>query len=70
MGIEDLFLPAYICIGSDVHIIARIGEFNEDTGIFLLTPVLVTERQVETVLIGSPQAPLFKYLNIENGQLV
>ncbi len=44
MGIEDLFLPAYICIGSDVHIIARIGEFNEDTGIFLLTPVLVTER--------------------------
>lgn len=44
MGIEDLSLPSYVSVGSNVHIVAKVDEFNEDAEIFLLTPVLVTER--------------------------
>lgn len=44
MGIEDLYLPDYISIGSNVHVVAEIQSFNEDEGVFFLNPVKVVPR--------------------------
>ncbi len=44
LGIEDLFLPEYIKIGSNVHVIAKVKNFNTNTGLFFLEPVTITER--------------------------
>jgi len=44
MGIEDLYLPDYICIGSNIHVIAEIQSFNENEGVFFLNPVKVIPR--------------------------
>lgn len=44
LGIEDLFLPEFVNIGNNVHVIAEIKSFNSDTGLFFLNPVSVTER--------------------------
>lgn len=44
MGIEDLFLPDFISIGSNIHVIAEVQMFSEDEGIFFLNPVEVVSR--------------------------
>ena len=44
MGIEDLYLPDYISIGSNVHVFAEIQSFSEDEGVFFLNPVKVVPR--------------------------
>lgn len=44
MGIKDLYLPDFISIGNNVHITAKILEFNDDSGLFFLEPILVQER--------------------------
>lgn len=44
MGIEDLYLPDYISIGSNVHVVAEIQSFSEDEGVFFLNPVKVIPR--------------------------
>lgn len=44
MGIEDLYLPDYISIGSNVHVVAEIQSFSEDEGVFFLNPVKVVPR--------------------------
>lgn len=44
LGIEDLFLPEFIKAGSNVHVIAKVKNFNADTGLFFLEPVTITER--------------------------
>jgi len=44
LGIEDLFLPGFVSIGNNVHVIAEVKDFNSDTGLFFLNPVSVTER--------------------------
>ena len=44
LGIDDLSLPAYVHIGANVHVVAKVMEYNYDTGIFLLDPITVSER--------------------------
>lgn len=44
MGIEDLYLPDYISLGSNVHVVAEIQSFSEAEGVFFLNPVKVVPR--------------------------
>ncbi|WP_347223666.1 DUF4839 domain-containing protein, partial [Bacteroides congonensis] len=44
LGIEDLFLPEFVKAGSNIHVVAKVKNFNEDTGLFFLEPVTITER--------------------------
>ena len=44
MGIEDLYLPDYISIGSNIHVTAEIQSFSENEGVFFLNPVKVIPR--------------------------
>ena len=44
MGIEDLYLPDYISIGSNIHVTAEIQSFSENEGVFFLNPVKVVPR--------------------------
>lgn len=44
LGINDLFLPEFVSIGSNVRVVAKVLEFNSNTGLFFLEPILVTER--------------------------
>lgn len=44
LGISELYLPDYIEAGSNVHIKAKVIEFNSNTGLFFLDPILVKER--------------------------
>lgn len=44
LGINDLFLPDFVKIGKNIHITAKVLEFNKNTGIFLLDPVSITKR--------------------------
>ena len=36
--------PDFVTMGSNVHVVATVGEFNDDTGLFFLNPVSVTKR--------------------------
>lgn len=44
MGIEDLYLPDFMTIGANVHVIAEIENFSENEGVFFLDPVKVESR--------------------------
>ncbi len=44
MGIEDLYLPDYISVGSNVHVTAEVEYFSENEGVFYLNPVKVESR--------------------------
>jgi hypothetical protein len=44
LGLDTLFLEDVIKIGMNVRIVAEVVEFNSNTGLFFLKPILVTER--------------------------
>jgi len=44
LGISDLYLPDYVSVGSNVLIRAEVKSFDENTGVFKLNPVSITER--------------------------
>lgn len=44
MGISDLYLPDFVSVGSNVHVVAKIVEYDSDRGLFMLDPVLVEAR--------------------------
>lgn len=44
LGINDLYLPDYICAGRNVHIVAEVDGFDPNTGLFKLDPVSITDR--------------------------
>lgn len=44
MGIDELFLPDYVSAGSNIHITAKVVEYNENSSLFLLDPVKIEER--------------------------
>lgn len=44
MGISDLYLPEFISAGNNVHVVAKISEYDYDRGLLMLDPVLVEER--------------------------
>ena len=70
MGIDSLVLPDYISVGSNVHIIARVGFYDSDTGLFQLGPISVTEREevVEPETIETtPDPALANYAELKKG---
>lgn len=44
LGIESLSLPSFVKAGTNVRVTAIVQSFNENTGVFLLKPVLIEER--------------------------
>ena len=44
LGVDDLYLPDYICAGRNVHIVAEVDGFDPNTGLFKLDPVSITDR--------------------------
>lgn len=44
LGIKDLYLPEFVATGSNVHIVAGIKDYNEDTGILRLKPISIQAR--------------------------
>ena len=44
MGIKDLYLPSFAKNGSNVHIIAKVVKFDDNSGLFFLDPISVEER--------------------------
>lgn len=44
LGIKDLYLPEFVATGSNVHIVAEIKDYNEDTGILRLKPISIQAR--------------------------
>ena len=49
LGIDDLYLPSFVNIRSNIHIIATIESINEDTGIIELDPIAITERWYHSI---------------------
>lgn len=44
LGLDGLYLPDFIAVGSNVVIQAKVKAFNENSGIFEIDPVSITER--------------------------
>ena len=44
LGISDLSLPSFVGAGNNIHIKAKIIEYNENSGLFVLDPILITSR--------------------------
>ncbi|MCH5267713.1 MAG: DUF4839 domain-containing protein [Lachnospiraceae bacterium] len=44
LNLDTLFLEDEIKVGKNVRIVAKVGEFNMDTGLFFLDPVSVSAR--------------------------
>lgn len=44
LGINDLYLPEFVGVGNNVHIIAEVKEYDDNTGIFKLNPVSIQTR--------------------------
>lgn len=69
MGIDGIVLPDYIFVGSNVHIIARVGFYDSETGLFRLGPISVAEREVvepETIE-PEPDPALANYNTLQKG---
>ena len=44
LGVGDLYLPDYISEGKNVHVVAKVDEYEESSQLFKLDPVSVTAR--------------------------
>lgn len=44
LGIKDLYLPEFVKVGSNIRIVSKVETYNEDTGIFRLSPISIQER--------------------------
>ena len=44
LGLEDMDVENVLSVGQNIHVIAEVGEYNEDNTLFELKPVLVTIR--------------------------
>lgn len=44
LGINDLYLPDYVSVGSNIKIRAEVEEFNANTGVFELDPISMASR--------------------------
>ena len=44
LGVDDLYLPDYISEGRNVHVVAKVDEYEESSQLFKLDPVSVTAR--------------------------
>lgn len=44
LGLDTLFMEEEISVGKNVRITAQVDSFDENTGIFRLNPILVTDR--------------------------
>lgn len=44
LGLSGLELPAFVRIGSNVHVMAKVEEYKEASGLFMLDPVLISPR--------------------------
>lgn len=44
MGISDLYLPDFVSVGHNVHVVVTVSEYDYDRGLFMLDPVSVEER--------------------------
>jgi hypothetical protein len=47
LGLSDLFLPDFVTMGSNIHIIAKVVKYNEMSGLFILDPVLIGPREID-----------------------
>ena len=45
LGIDNLWLEHELSIGTNVHVVAKLGKYNSDTTIYELEPVKVTVRE-------------------------
>lgn len=44
LGVDDLYLPDYISEGRNIHVVARVDEYEDRSQLFKLDPVSVTAR--------------------------
>lgn len=44
LGIEDLYLPSFVKAESNVYVIAKVVEYKEVSGLFILDPISVSPR--------------------------
>lgn len=44
LGLESIYLPFFVEIGTNIRIKAKVLKFNDITGIIMLDPILITER--------------------------
>lgn len=44
LGISGLFLPDFVHAGANIHVTAKVQEFKEKQGLFILDPVLIEAR--------------------------
>jgi len=44
LGINDLYLPSFISAGTNVHIIAKVKNYDANLDLFFLDPVQITQR--------------------------
>lgn len=44
LGLSGLDLPSFVSIGSNVHIVAKVMEFNPNSGLFELDPISIEGR--------------------------
>lgn len=44
LGVDDLYLPDYISEGKNMHVVAKVDEYEESSQLFKLDPVSVTAR--------------------------
>ena len=44
LGIKELNLPSYVSSGSNVHIVAKVNEYDSDADVFVLTSISIAQR--------------------------
>ena len=44
LGLSGLDLPSFVSIGNNVHIVAKVMEFNPNSGLFELDPISIEDR--------------------------
>lgn len=44
LGIDNLYLPAFVSAGSNVHIIAEVENYNDVSGVLNLDPISIQSR--------------------------
>lgn len=44
LGIKDLYLPSFVSVGTNIHIVAEVNGYDADTDLFELKPVSIEER--------------------------
>lgn len=67
LGLSGLELPFFVRMGTNIHIVAEVEKFNDNSGLFMLDPISIEERAAGAADKANEELDASAYITLEKG---